>query len=268
MISHLPAFKDQIHPSAQLGENVQIGANVTIEEGVVIGNGCILEANSFVGRDAILGEGCHLYPGAVVGTPPQDLGYKNEFSRAVLGNNVQVREYVTIHRATGEGAETLVGDDCMLMAYSHVAHNCKVGNSVILANAAQLAGYVEVGDYTNIGGVVAIHQFVKIGRFVMMTGFSSTRQDIPPFIKADGLRVSMRGINSIGLKRRGVGPESRKNIKEAYKLLWFSKLPKVEALHAIQDAFPDDEYVQEIIQFIKSSKRGIRKPQSSGALEE
>jgi UDP-N-acetylglucosamine acyltransferase len=250
----------KIHPTVQMGENIAIGQNVTIESGVIIGDNCILDANSYIGRDSILGSGCHLYPGAVVGTPPQDLRYKDEFSRAVLGNNVQVREYATVHRGTGEGTETNVGDGCLIMAYAHVGHNSKLGKEVIMANGVQVGGHVEIGDYANIGGMVAIHQFVRIGRMVMMSGFSATRQDVPPFAVTDGRLATIRGINKIGLKRRGVGPASRTHIKEAYKRLWFDNLPKAEAIKQLQDEYPDDALVYELLDFVLTSKRGIRNP--------
>lgn len=257
----------RIHPSAQIGNNVTIGLNVTIEEGAVIQDDCILDANCYVGRDSILGQGCHLFPGAVVGTAPQDLSYKNEFSRVVLGNHVQVREYATIHRGTGEGTETVVGDGALIMAYAHVGHNCRLGKDVILANAVQLGGYVEIGDFANIGGLVAVHQFVRIGRLAMISGFTATRQDIPPFIKADGFRASMRGINTIGLKRKGVNLEERKQIKEAYKLLWASKLPQAQAIEQIAALYLPNPFIEEILQFIQSSKRGIRRPTASTGSE-
>lgn len=263
MNSHYQAPTMGIHPSAQIGSGVTIGLNVTIEEGAVIQDDCTLDNNSYVGRDTILGKGCHLYPGAVIGTPPQDLSYKNEFSRVVLGDGVQAREYVTVHRASGEGKETIVGDGCLLMAYSHVGHNTRLGQGVILANAVQLGGYVEVGDFCNLGGGVVVHQFVQIGRLAMISGNTALRQDIPPFAIADGQLATIRGINSIGLKRKGIGPESRKKIKDAYKLLWFSNLPKAAAIQQIQEQFPAEPFIEELIQFVQNSKRGIRKRHSS-----
>jgi UDP-N-acetylglucosamine acyltransferase len=252
-----------IHPSAQIGNNVTLGLNVTIEAGAVIQDDCILDSNSYVGRDSIIGKGCHLFPGAVIGTAPQDLNYKDEFSRAILGNGVQVREYATVHRASGEGQETIVGDGCLLMAYSHVGHNSRLGQNVILANAVQLGGYTEIGDFSNLGGGVVVHQFVRIGRLVMVSGNCATRQDLPPFAIADGHLACLRGINTIGLKRKGISSEIRKKIKIAYKLLWDSNLPQAKAIEQIQQQFPEEPMIEELIHFIHTSKRGIRRRHSN-----
>lgn len=256
----------RIHATAQLGERISLGENIRIEEGVQIGDGCIIEDNAFIGKNTMLGENCHIYTGAIIGSAPQDISYKDESSRVLVGNDVQIREYATINRGTGEGSETLIGDGCLLMAYSHVGHNGVLGQEVILANSVQLGGYVQVGDYANIGGLVAVHQFVRIGRFVMMSGFSATRQDIPPFAMTDGRLASVRGINRIGLKRRGVSLSTRTAIKEAYKLLLFKELPQAIAIAQILETYPDEPLIHEMIQFFLSSKRGIRR--SNGNQEE
>lgn len=249
----------RIHATAQLGEHISLGENIRIEAGVQIGDGCIIEDNTFIGKNTIIGDNCHLYTGAIVGSAPQDISYKDESSRVIIGNDVQIREYVTINRGTGEGSETRLGNGCLLMAYSHVGHNGVLGQEVILANSVQLGGYAQVGDYANIGGLVAVHQFVRVGRFVMMSGFSATRQDIPPFTLTDGRLASVRGINRIGLKRRGVSLGTRSAIKEAYKLLLFKGLPQSIAIAQIQEAYPEEPLMAEITQFFLSSKRGIRR---------
>lgn len=249
----------QIHPSVQFGTGVRLGFNVTIESGVIIQDNCILDSNCYIGRDTILGANCHIFPGAVIGTAPQDLSYQDENSRVVLGNEVQVREYVTVHRATGSGNETVVGDNCLLMAYSHVGHNAKVGKGVILANAVQLGGYVEVDDYSNLGGGAVVHQFVRIGRLVMMSGNSATRQDLPPFAVVDGHLATIRGINAIGLKRKGLDASNRKQLKEAFKLLWFSHLPLSESIAQVKEQFGTTPLINELLQFVQTSKRGIRR---------
>jgi UDP-N-acetylglucosamine acyltransferase len=257
-----------VDPTAELAENVIIGPNTVIGPKVRIGPNTMIDGNAWIYERSVIGENCHLFPGAVIGTPPQDLSYKNEPTRAVIGNNVQIHEYATVHRASGEGNETVVGDHCLLMAYSHLGHNCQLGKNVILANNVHLGGHVHVGDYANIGGSVVVHQFVKIGRFAMMSGFMATRQDIPPFSTTDERLATVRGLNKIGLKRRGVGNESIKRLQEAFRLLWFQPLPQTEAILQIMTKYPDDPYVQELVDFVLTSKRGIRRPKIKHTVSE
>jgi UDP-N-acetylglucosamine acyltransferase len=261
LIQSLRSTDPAIHPSVQHGNNIRLGQNVTIEANVRIGDNCILDSNAYIGHSTTIGNDCHLFPGAVVGTAPQDLHYKEEDNgRTVLGNNVQVREYATIHRATGKDAETVMGDRCFLMAYSHVGHNCQLGQDVILANNVHLGGYVQIGDYTTIGGMVVVHQFVRIGRMVMIGGFGAVRQDLPPFCLAEGAKVGLKGLNSIGIKRRGIELKDRILLKEAYKLLWFQGKAQTEALEIIMNQYPNEPLIQELVDFVTASKRGIRKP--------
>lgn len=253
----------RIHPTALidstaiLGENVQVGPYSIIGAHVAIGAHTSIAPHVIIEDRTILGANCQVFSGAVIGGPPQDLGYGNEPTRVRIGDNTVIRECVTINRATGEGQETVIGERCFLMAYSHVAHNGRLGNHVILANMVQLAGYVELGDYAFIGGGCMIHQFVKVGRMVMMGGSSGCRQDLPPFSMNDGRPSSIQGINTIGLRRRGLSAAERQNLKKAFFYLWFSGLNQSQAIEAIRENLEADVYVQELIDFILASKRGI-----------
>ena len=270
-MTQCPIAETQIHPSVQFGKNVILGHNVTIEANVTIGDNCRLDANVYIGHDTNIGNDCHFYPGAVVGTDPQDLSYNPENkSTTTIGNGVQIREYATVHRGTGKDTDTKVGDHCYLMAYSHVGHNCQLGEHVILANSVHLGGYVTVGDYSNIGGGVVVHQFVRIGRLVMMGGFGGIRQDLPPFCLAagEGSYGGPKAINLIGLKRRAVSKEDCKMLREAYKILWFRGHTKAIALAQLEEQFPNQPLVEELVEFIKTSKRGIHKPNRNSATVE
>jgi UDP-N-acetylglucosamine acyltransferase len=258
MTIHTTAMIDstaQVDPSATIGPYVVIGPYC------MVGAGCILKPHAVLEAYVTLGEGCQVSSGAVLGGPPQDLGFDGQPSYVVVGNNVQIRECVTINRATGEGNTTTVGNDCMLMAYSHLGHNVQLGHGVILANNVQLGGYVSVGDNAFLGGTTVAHQFVKIGRLAIMGGFCGTRQDIPPFAMAFGRpEATVQGINTIGLKRRGFKLDERTRLKAAYKTLWFSGLSLQDAVAQVLVDAPDDQHVAELITFIQASKRGIRRP--------
>ncbi len=246
-----------IDPTAKLGTDVQVGPFCVIHANAEIGNGTRLDSHVIVEANTIIGENCHLSPGAAVGGEPQDLAFKGEFSRVRIGNNTHIREYATIHRASGENEETVVGNDCMLMAYTHVAHNCKLGNNVILANTVQLGGYVELGDYVFLGGAVVVHQFVRIGRMAFLGGRSGTRQDVPPFAMTNHAPALVTGLNSVGLRRRGLKLEERTRLKKAFFYLWFAGMNQTQAIEAIRENVEIDAYVQELIDFVQSSKRGV-----------
>jgi UDP-N-acetylglucosamine acyltransferase len=246
-----------VDPSAKLGENVQIGPYSVIGAGVEIGDNTILAAHVTIEDRTILGADCRISSGAVIGGAPQDLAYQWEPTRVRIGNGTQIRECVTINRATGEGRETVVGDNCFLMAYSHLAHNCQVGNHVIIANLAQAGGYAQIGDFAFIGGNALIHQHCRVGRYAFLGGDSGIRQDIPPFSMNDGRVAQVKGINSIGLKRRGFTQEQRQQIKRAFMYLWFSGLNQTQAIEAIREKLEIDANIQELLDFIGSSKRGF-----------
>lgn len=253
-----------IHPSAiinkkaQLPNDIEIGPYCIIGPDVKIGAGTKLGPSVVLNGHTEIGENCQLYVGAVVGTPPQDLSYKNEPTKVIIGNNTQLREYVTVHRASGEGTSTNVGDNCMIMAYTHIAHNCKIGNNVIMANYVGLAGHIQIDDFAFISGLVAVHQFVKIGKMSIISGFSATRQDIPPFSTTDGRPAVVRGINKVGLRRRGFTKEQIENLHKAFRIIWFENNNMSQSFEKINSEIgPNDEHVNHLLNFIKTSKRGV-----------
>jgi UDP-N-acetylglucosamine acyltransferase len=250
-----------IHPSAQLGAGVQIGPYCVIEAHVSLGAGTILGPHVVVLANSRLGQRCSVASGAVLGGLPQDHGFGGEPSGVLIGNDVVIRECVTINRATGEGLNTIVGNGCMIMAYTHLAHNCHLGERVILANNVQLAGYVQLGDDAFIGGTCVVHQFVKIGRLTIMGGFTGTRQDLPPFAMTEGRPATVRGINTVGLKRKGFSLQARTQLKQAYHTLFFSQHNTTDAIEALRATTPEgaDANIDELVAFIQQSKRGIRR---------
>jgi UDP-N-acetylglucosamine acyltransferase len=205
-----------------------------------------------------IGENCTIHPFSSIGLPPQDLKYKNEPTRLVIGDNNIIREYSTIHRASvgGDGV-TSIANNNFLMAYVHIAHDCKIGSNVVMANAATLAGHVVVEDHAVIGGLVAIHQFTRIGRYAMVGGFSGIVQDIPPYMVASGARAKLFGPNTIGLKRHGFSDASVNAIKKAYKILFREKLTLKDALRKIREDVSDTEEIRHLVEFIEKNKRGI-----------
>lgn len=239
----------KIHEAAEIGPYAVIGENVTIGAGTKVG------AHAIIDGITTIGENCKIYPGASIGLEPQDLRYKDEPTGVILGNNVTIREYVTIHRATNEGF-TEVGDDCFLMNYVHIAHNCKLGKGVIMANNTQLAGHVHVGDNSVFSGFCILHQNVRIGRFVMMGGMTGARVDLPPFTICDGRPAFVRGINVIGLRRGKMPPDVRNAIKATYKLIYRSELNLTNAIARIEEEIEPHAEVKEIVEFFKASKRG------------
>jgi UDP-N-acetylglucosamine acyltransferase len=249
-----------VDPSAVLGNGVEVGAASYIGPNCQVGDGSIIHPHVVLQENVILGEGCEVSPGAVLGGKPQDLKFKGEQTYVRIGKGTILRECVTVNRASGEGQETVIGERGMLMAYSHVAHNCIVGNEVIMANNVQLGGHVEVGDFAFLGGTCAFHQFVKIGRLAIVSGFSASRQDIPPFAMADSRPAVIAGINKVGLKRRGFDLAARTRLKKAYQLLFFSSLNFNQAIEAIQETIELDDAVQELIAFVQGSSRGIYRP--------
>lgn len=254
----------QIHPSSVIEPGAKIGSNVTIgpfcyvRDDVEIGDNCLLDSHVTLMPNVKIGQNCHLHSNVVLGDLPQDVAFKpDEVSYVRVGNNCILREGVTIHRGTKAGSETSVGNDCMLMAYSHLAHNVRVGNNVIIANGALLAGYVEVGDRAFISGNCLLHQFARVGRLVMMSGGSAAHKDIPPFCMTRSTTLNkIMGLNTIGLRRAGFSAEQRLTLKRAFKILYQSNLLIPEAVAKLEAEF-DSELVTEICDFIKNSQRGI-----------
>ncbi len=247
-----------IDPKAKVDANVEIGPFCVVNKGVHIGKGTRLVSHVVVEGITDIGENCIIYPFSCIGFPPQDIKYEGEKTKLVIGNSNIIREYATIHRASvgGDGV-TSIADNNFLMAYVHIAHDCKIGSNVTMANAATLAGHVVIEDYALIGGLVAIHQFTRIGRHAMVGGFSGIGQDIPPYMVASGARAKLFGPNAIGLKRHGFSTSSINVIKKAYKILFREKRTLKDALKKIRNDLPATDEIKHLIAFIEQNKRGI-----------
>lgn len=251
-----------IHPSALIGKNVQIGPETTVEAFAVIEDGVILGSNNRVRLGAFIASGTEIgnhndiHMHAVIGHEPQDLAYKNEPSKTLIGDYNQIREFATIHRGTKAGTATVIGNQNYIMAYCHLAHNVRLGNKVIMVNNASLTGYCEVDDGAFLSGMTGFHQFSRIGRLAMVSALSAVNKDIPPFIVCGGRPGVAVGINVVGMRRAGIGAEARMEIKQAFKLLYRSGLNTSQALEAIQNSLKSPEAAQ-LAAFIKNSKRGI-----------
>ncbi len=256
MSIHPSAFVD---PAATIGHRVQIGPFAVIEAGAVVGDDCILGAHTVVRPYTTLGAGCTLHAGAVIGDTPQDMGFKNVASYVRIGMRCTFREGVTVHRGTKEGTETIIGDDCFLMANSHVAHNCILGNRVILANGVLLGGYVEIGDGAFVSGNAVIHQFCKVGRLAMVGGLSGISKDVPPFCMTHSVSMNtIVGLNIVGLRRNGFSPDQRRAARQCFKLLFRDGLNISQAREQLQ-SMPGVDVASEFLTFIANSKRGICK---------
>ncbi len=248
-----------IEPGAKLGKDVTVGAFAFIDRDVEIGDGCVIGAHTTLLRYTTLGNGCRVHAGAVVGDVPQDFAFKDEPSYVRVGANCMIREGVTIHRGTKAGTVTEVGDDCLLMAQSHLAHNVRLGNQVVVANGALLAGYVEVGDRAFISGNCLVHQFTRVGRLAMMSGASAVQKDVLPFCITRSVSPNtIMGLNVVGLRRAGFSAGDRRVLKQALMVLYNSGLNITRATDRLEAEF-DSELVQEWCQFIRNSKRGICK---------
>ena len=253
---------NEIDPSARIaddvvmGEGNRIGAGVTIASGCKVGNENVIWNNAYIGPGTTLGDRNKIHMGAIIGHEPQDLDFGGKPSFTVVGSDNTLREYCSIHRGTDEGSSTTVGDSNFLMAYTHLAHNCKVGNGAIMVNYAGMAGHCELHDNAQLSGTTVVHQFVRIGRLAFLSGLSGTNKDIPPFCIGYGRPATIVSVNRVGLKRAGFTQEVRAQIKEAYKLVYRSNLVLAEALDQIEAQF-DSEPVKEFATFCRESKRGI-----------
>ncbi|MCH5246914.1 MAG: acyl-ACP--UDP-N-acetylglucosamine O-acyltransferase [Muribaculaceae bacterium] len=246
-----------IHPEAKIASNVTIDPFATIDRNVEIGEGTHIGSNVTIMEGARIGKNCRIFPGAVISAIPQDLKFRGENTLAIIGDNTTIRECATVNRGTASKGKTTVGNNCLIMAYVHVAHDCKVGDNVIIANASQLAGEVEVDNFAIIGGGTLIHQFSHLGSHVMIQGGALINKDIPPFVKAARDPIAYTGINSIGLRRRGFTNEQIREIQEIYRVLYMSQLNVSDALERIEAELPATKERDEIIEFIRNSKRGI-----------
>ncbi len=247
-----------IHPGARIGDDVEIGPFCVIGEHVQIGKGTKIKSHVSIDGWTEIGEGCAFYPFSAIGEPPQDLKFQGEPSVLRIGRNNVFREFVTLNRGTeGGGGETVIGNDNFFLAYCHVAHDCRIGNHVVMANAATLGGHISIADHAIIGGLSAIHQFVKIGRYAIIGGASAVPKDVPPFCNATGNRAVLHGLNTVGLKRHGFAERTVQKLKQAYRHLFRSGLMLQEAAeHALQegDGLPE---VEELVRFVLASKRGV-----------
>lgn len=254
----------KLHPTSFIGEEVSIpegvhvGAFCVIEGPVEIGEGTWIGNRVTIKGRVRIGRNCRIYDGAVIGEEPQHLRYEGEESEVIVGDGVIIREYVTIHRGTRiDKMKTVIGDHCMLMAYSHVAHDCIIGKGVIMANCATLGGHVEVGDYAFIGGLSAVHQWARVGAYAMVGGLTGVSLDIPPFTIASGQHALLYGVNSTGLRRRGFTPERIKSIKRAYRILFRSGLLREEAIRKVKEEVGINPDIDALLKFITSSRRGV-----------
>ncbi|HHU00906.1 acyl-ACP--UDP-N-acetylglucosamine O-acyltransferase [Xiashengella succiniciproducens] len=248
-----------IHPEAQIGPGVEIGPFVTIDKNVIIGEGTRIGSNATILSGTRIGKNCNIFPGAVIGAVPQDLKFAGEETTVEIGDNTTIREFATINRGTKAKGKTVIGNNCLIMAYVHVAHDCAIGNNVILVNSVQVAGEVEIDDWAIVGGTTAIHQFVRIGAHVMVAGGSLVSKDIPPYVKAGRERLSYMGVNSIGLRRRGFTNEQIRDIQDCYRVLYLSKLNNTDALAKIESDLPPTQEREVIVSFVRNSQRGIIK---------
>ena len=246
-----------IDPKAEIADDVTIGPYAVIEANVRIGKGCVIGPHVHLAWGTRLGEECRISTGAVLGTLPQDLKFKGEETTLEVGDRTTIREFATLNRGTHEGGKTIVGDDCLLMAYAHVAHDCVVGNRCILANAVNLAGHVVIEDWASLGGMVPVHQFTRIGQHCFVGGGYRVTKDVPPYIRTMGDPLVYAGLNAVGLRRRGFSNEALLALKRAYKILYYSKLNVTQAVERIRASGELTVEVENVLAFIAKSERGI-----------
>jgi UDP-N-acetylglucosamine acyltransferase len=241
----------------ELAEAVEIGPYAVIGPNVRIGAGTHIGPHAVIERDTVLGCDCRVHSGAVLGGDPQDLKYGGEAAPLLIGDRTVIRECVTVNRGTEARGRTEIGADCLLMAYSHVAHDCLLGDHVIIANSVNMGGHCDLGDWVIVGGLTAIHQFVQIGAHAFVGGSSAVRKDVPPFVKAAGDPLRLFGLNSVGLQRRGFGDEERAALRRAYRLLFQSKSNLGESLRTARAELAGTVHVETLLGFIERSERGI-----------
>ncbi|MFH1687723.1 MAG: acyl-ACP--UDP-N-acetylglucosamine O-acyltransferase [bacterium] len=248
-----------VSPDAQLGENVVVEPFAVIEDNVEVGDGSHIGSSVLLASGARLGKNVRVFHGAAIGSVPQDLKFAGEETLAIVGDNTVVREYATINRGTAHSGQTRVGSDCLLMAYSHVAHDCSLGDNVIMGNSATLAGHIEVHDYAILSGLLPVHQFVKIGKHAMIGGGYRVPMDICPYALAAGYPLRIAGLNIVGLRRRGFSRQAINNLQQAFKLLFFGGLNTSQAVDRIKDELEQTEEIKTILDFIAASHRGLCK---------
>jgi len=246
-----------ISKKAKVADDVEVGPYSIIDGNVTIGNGTKIQSHCVITGWTVIGKNNRFYTGAVIGSVPQDLKYKNEKTFVVIGNDNIFREYVTVNPATKEGARTIIGDNNVIMAYAHIAHDCTVRNRVIMANSGTLAGHVVLEDGTVIGGLTAVHQFVRVGALSIVGGCSKVVQDVPPFCTADGHPTRVFGLNKVGLERAGLSEAIQRDLKKAFKILFKSGLAMTHATEIVKKDIPPSKELSHLVDFIASSERGI-----------
>ncbi|APU70227.1 MAG: acyl-ACP--UDP-N-acetylglucosamine O-acyltransferase [Bacteroidota bacterium] len=248
-----------VHPGAKIAKNVVIEPFATIHNNVVIGEGTWIGSNVTIMEGARIGKNCSIFPGAVISAVPQDKKFNDEDTLTIIGDNTTIRECVTINRGTTDRMKTVVGNNCWIMAYCHIAHDCIVGDNCIFSNNSTLAGHINVGEYVVLAGMAAIQQFCSIGKHAFVTGGSLVRKDVPPFVKAGREPLSYVGINSIGLRRRGFTTEKIREIQDIYRILYQKNYNNSQAVAIIEAEMQATAERDEILEFIKNSQRGIMK---------
>ncbi|MBM3412617.1 MAG: acyl-ACP--UDP-N-acetylglucosamine O-acyltransferase [Bacteroidetes bacterium] len=257
-----------IHPNAKVAPNVKIDPFTVIHQDVHIGEGTWIGSNVTIMEGARIGKNCKIFPGAVIAATPQDIKFDGEYSTVHIGNNTTIREFVTINRGTKDREKTVIGKNCLIMAYCHFAHDCIVGDHVITSNNTQVAGHVVIGDWSILGGMCAVHQFVNIGAHTFVSGGSLVSKDIPPYIKAGRNPLSYAGVNSVGLKRRGFSVERINQILDIYRVIYNKGLNTAQALEFLEEEMPATDERDEIVTFIQESNRGIIKRFIKGATDD
>ncbi len=252
-----------IDPTAKIDATVKIDPFTVIHKDVEIGEGTWVGSNVTIMEGARIGKNCKIFPGAVISAIPQDLKYKGEYTLVKIGDNTTIREFVTVNRGTSDKNMTQIGNNCLIMAYCHIAHDCIVGDGCIFSNNTTLAGHIEVGDFVVLAGLTAVQQFVKIGSHAFITGGSLVRKDVPPYVKAAREPLSYVGVNSIGLKRRGFSIDTINNIMDVYREIFVRNNNTTKALAYVEAELPVTDERDEIIDFIKTSKNGIMKGYNS-----
>jgi UDP-N-acetylglucosamine acyltransferase len=252
-----------VHPSAELDPGVEIGPFTVIGEGVRIGKETRINSHVVIDKWTTIGANCTIFQFVSIGAPPQDLGYKGEKTEVIIGDNNVIREFVTIHRSTTKGSrKTICGSSNLFMNYVHIAHDCTLGDNIIMANNATLAGHVTIEDHAIVGGIVAVHQYVRIGAYCIIGGASAVSKDIPPYVLAVGNRAKLYGLNRVGIKRQGFSKDDMEEIKRAYKILFKSALGIKEATEKLKTEMPDSEHARRFLEFIDGSTRGITRARS------
>jgi UDP-N-acetylglucosamine acyltransferase len=265
----MTAMAPEIHPTAiiedgaVIGEDCRIGPYCIVGPNVTLGKACRLHSHAVIDGNTTLGDGCQVFSFACLGKVSQDLKYRGGNARVVIGSGCTFREYVTVHASTADGGKTELGDGCHILAYCHIAHDCALGDRVIMSNGTNLAGHVVAGDDAVFGGLAGVHQFVRIGRMAMIGASARLGQDVPPYCLAEGWPAACITVNRIGMERHGLSKETIQSVHSAYKVVFRSGSPLQGALEQLRERFPGVAHVEEMIEFIEGSERGLARPKTS-----